>query len=254
MVSKSPFDDRGKRQYMISLPEMLLRLIISVLLGGMIGWEREFSEHHAGVRTSSLVALGTTLFTIVSAYGFHDLLNLPHIQLDPSRIASYIVAGIGFLGGGAIFFRQDVQKVRGLTTAASVWAVAAIAMACGAGFLIEAAITTALALFILVGMRYAEARLLPFKGQHLQELLIRLEGDEEGALLGKIYDTLNAQQIEIARVDVSTQPTERGTEHKLEINCYASDKRMMMQAIDQLRTLNGIRGIKSSTRKGVGLD
>ncbi|GCE07615.1 MgtC/SapB family protein [Dictyobacter aurantiacus] len=239
---------------MISLPEMLLRLIVSMLLGGIIGWEREYSEHHAGVRTSALVALGTTLFTIISVYGFYDLLNLPHIQLDPSRVASYIVAGIGFLGGGAIYFRQDLQKVRGLTSAASVWVVAAIAMACGVGFLIEAAITTLLVLFILIGMRYVEARFLPFRSQHLQELFIRFVDAEEGALLGKIYDTLSALHIEIVRIDIYTQKTEQGTEHKLDIDCHVRDAHAMMQAIDQLRAIKGIQDIKFSTRKGLSVD
>ncbi|GHO85969.1 MgtC/SapB family protein [Dictyobacter formicarum] len=236
---------------MISLPEMLLRLTISMLLGSIIGWERESSEHHAGVRTSALVALGTTLFTILSAYGFHDLLTLPHVQFDPTRIASYIVAGIGFLGGGAIYFRQDLQKVRGLTSAASVWAVAAIGMACGIGFLIEAAITTFMVLFILIGMRYVEARLLPYKSQHLQELFIRLDGEDEGTLIGKIYDTLSKMHINIVRVDIRSQKTEQGSEHMLEIDCQASDERTMIQAIDQLRTIKGVLGIKSSSRKGV---
>lgn len=239
---------------MITLPEILLRLIISILLGGMIGWEREFTEHHAGVRTSSLVAVGTTLFTIISAYGFHDLLSLPHVQLDPTRIASYIVAGIGFLGGGAIYFRQDLQKVRGLTSAASVWVVAAIAMACGMGFLVEATITTFMVLFILIGMRYVEAKLLPYKNRHLQELFIRISDEDEGILLGKIYDTLRAVHIDIVRVDIHAHKTEQGIEHTLEIDCHAKDERTMIQAIDQLRTIKGVLGIKSSTRKGVSPD
>ncbi|GCE21843.1 MgtC/SapB family protein [Dictyobacter kobayashii] len=237
---------------MITFPEILLRLVVSILLCGLIGWEREYSDHNAGVRTSSLVALGTTLFTIISAYAFRDLLNQPHVQFDPTRIASYIVAGIGFLGGGAIYFRQDLQKVRGLTSAASVWVVAAIGMACGIGFLLEAAVTTIMALFILIGMRYVEARFLPYKSHHMQELFIRIDSDEEGTVVGKIYDILNDLHIDIERVDIHSQKLEQEIVRTLEIGCRASDARTLMQALDRIRVIKGVQSIKSSTRKGVG--
>src|SRR3989475_10744651 len=106
---------------MISFPAILLRLGLALVLRAILGAERESSEHSAGMRTNALVALGSSLFTVVSAYGFADLLNLPHMQLDPSRIASYVVAGIGFLGAGTIFLRRDKEKVKGLTTAATIW-------------------------------------------------------------------------------------------------------------------------------------
>ena len=109
----------------------LLRLVVAALLGGAIGLERELDEKAAGLRTHILVAAGSALFTIVSAYGFHDFLanggNV--VRLDPTRIAAQIVTGIGFLGAGVIF-RQGFT-VRRLTTAASLWIVAAIGMAAG---------------------------------------------------------------------------------------------------------------------------
>src|SRR5438552_12780833 len=134
---------------MISFPESLLRLGTALLLGAVVGLERESSEHSAGMRTNALVALGSALFTVISAFGFLSMLSIPHIQLDPTRIASYIVAGIGFLGGGAILHQQAKEQVKGLTTAAAIWVVAAIGMACGAGFLWEATATTLLALIVL---------------------------------------------------------------------------------------------------------
>src|SRR6266849_2748797 len=84
----------------ISFLEILLRLGLALILGAIIGLERESTEHTAGMRTQALVALGSALFTIISAYGFTSFLGVPHIQIDPTRIASYIVAGIGFLGAG----------------------------------------------------------------------------------------------------------------------------------------------------------
>src|SRR5258708_7055630 len=120
---------------MISFSTIVLRLIVALLLGAVIGFEREYRQHVAGMRTTALIALGSALFTIISAYGFFNLLGVAHIQLDPTRIASYIIAGIGFLGGGVIFFQQGKDRVRGLTTAAAIWVIAAIGMACGAGLL-----------------------------------------------------------------------------------------------------------------------
>src|SRR5947207_958110 len=129
---------------MLSFSEILLRLVVAIVLGTAAGVEREFHEQTAGMRTIALVKLGCALFTIVSAYGFLALLNIPHVTLDPTRVASYIVAGIGFLGAGTIFISRERERIRGLTTAASIWVTAAIGIACGTGMLAEAILTTAL--------------------------------------------------------------------------------------------------------------
>lgn len=238
---------------MITFPEILLRLVVSLILGGLIGWEREYSEHNTGIRTNALIALGTTLFTIISGYAFHDLTQVPHVQLDPTRIASYIIAGIGFLGGGSIYFRQDQQKVKGLTTAASVWVVAAIAMACGVGFLWEATITTIMALMILVAMRYLEAVVLPYKNRHVHSIIVSSESNKEGFLIGNIYDILDELQIQVISMDIRTKKTaEESDLRTLQIDCYCDSKRAMMQAIDKIQTLKGVQNARTSVRKNTG--
>ena len=120
----------------------LLRLALAAALGGAIGFERELREREAGLRTHLLVCLGSALFTIVSAYGFHEFLTSGDavVRADPTRIAAQIVTGIGFLGAGAII-RQGIS-VRGLTTAATLWVAAAIGMAAGAGYYPGAVIGT----------------------------------------------------------------------------------------------------------------
>src|SRR5258707_2024860 len=148
---------------MISLPVMILRLVLAIALGGVIGLEREFHEQRAGMRTNALVSLGSALFTLVSAYGFLDLLSISHVQVDPTRVASYIVAGIGFLGAGTIVVRKT--GTQGLTTAAAIWTVAAIGMACGVGLYWEAVAVTALTLIVLSALRYLEQRLIPAQSQ-----------------------------------------------------------------------------------------
>src|SRR5207253_6563623 len=130
---------RRWRQPLHELPtlnwdESLLRLALAALLGGLIGVEREIREREAGLRTHLLVSVGSALFTIVGAYGFHSFLDsgASVVRADPTRIAAQIVTGIGFLGAGAII-RQGLS-VRGLTTAATLWVVAAVGLAAGAGY------------------------------------------------------------------------------------------------------------------------
>jgi putative Mg2+ transporter-C (MgtC) family protein len=161
---------------MIPLSTMLLRLGLALICGIAIGIEREYRARPAGMRTMALISLGTCLFMLLSMFVFEDLQGLPHVQIDPSRVASYVVAGIGFLGGGSIFLNQTKDRVRGLTTAATVWAVAAIGLACGAGIetmLLIALITTALVLLILIGLRFGERFFSPRKST--EEYILTLE-------------------------------------------------------------------------------
>ena len=116
-------------------------LVCAFILSAVIGVEREVRQKSAGARTHILVGLGTALFTLVSAYGFSHLLG-DDVVLDPSRIAAQIVSGIGFIGAGVIFVRQNI--VSGLTTAASIWVTASVGMACGAGMPLIAALTVVL--------------------------------------------------------------------------------------------------------------
>jgi putative Mg2+ transporter-C (MgtC) family protein len=135
--------------------ELSLRLLLAVGLGGALGVERELRDHEAGFRTHMLVCLGSAIFTVVSAYGFEDFLNSGEavVRADPTRIAAQIVTGIGFLGAGAII--RDGMNVRGLTTAANLWVVAAIGICCGAGFYAAAIIGGVIALIALYPARIA---------------------------------------------------------------------------------------------------
>ena len=121
--------------------ELTLRLVVALLLGAVIGIERELQRMPAGFRTHALVSLGAAIFTVISAYGLTGPMS------DPTRIAAQIVSGVGFLGGGAILHHGGT--VRGLTTAASLWAVAAVGMAAGAGLLVIAVASTVL---VIVGL------------------------------------------------------------------------------------------------------
>jgi putative Mg2+ transporter-C (MgtC) family protein len=121
--------------------ELTLRLVVALLLGAVVGWERELQRMPAGFRTHALVSLGAAIFTVISAYAFTGPGS------DPTRVAAQIVSGIGFLGGGAILHHGGT--VRGLTTAASLWAVAAVGMAAGAGLYVLAALS---AVLVIIGL------------------------------------------------------------------------------------------------------
>jgi putative Mg2+ transporter-C (MgtC) family protein len=138
--------------------ELLWRLGLALVLSTVIGLEREYRQKSAGLRTYTLVGLGSALFLLVSEFGFFDELERGRVVLDPSRVAAQIVSGIGFIGGGLIFVRQDA--VRGLTTAAGVWLVAAVGMAAGAGLPVLATAST-LAYLLVTSTYPTLARRLP---------------------------------------------------------------------------------------------
>lgn len=137
----------------ITTSEFILRLFIAAILGGAIGLEREYRAKEAGFRTHFLVALGSGLFMVLSQFGFSDALSMhEHVSLDPSRIASQVVTGIGFIGAGTIIFQKHV--VRGLTTAAGLWVTSAIGMTAGAGMYVLSIATTILVILCLEALYF----------------------------------------------------------------------------------------------------
>mgnify|MGYP000287425707 FL=1 len=166
--------------------EFVLRLFVAAMLGGVIGLEREYRAKEAGFRTHFLVALGSGLFMILSQFGFDDVLaHYEKVSLDPSRIASQVVTGIGFIGAGTIIFQKHV--VRGLTTAAGLWVTSAIGMTAGAGMYVLSIATTVLVLlclealyFILqhFGTRNITVTFSTLKEENIQPVLQRLRDKE----------------------------------------------------------------------------
>jgi putative Mg2+ transporter-C (MgtC) family protein len=179
----------------LSVGHVLLRLVLAAALGAAIGFERELRDREAGMRTHLLVALGSCLFTLVSAYGFHEFLAQGGavVRADPSRIAAQIVTGIGFLGAGAII--REGLSVRGLTTAASLWIVAAIGMAAGAGYHEAAIAATVLTLIALWPLRIVAFRLLERFRPEEARIVVELEaGQSVVPLLDQVGDV---KQLEV---------------------------------------------------------
>jgi putative Mg2+ transporter-C (MgtC) family protein len=179
--------------------EVVLRVVLAGVFGGAIGAEREIREREAGLRTHMLVSIGAALFTLVSAYGFSDFhfSNQSGVTYDPTRIAAQVVTGIGFLGAGAII-RQGLS-VRGLTTAASLWVVAAIGIATGAGYYSAALITTIVVLVSLWPLRIVAFRLFERVRPGELRLEVELQASESPSIL---LDPLEKRGVAVRSFEV----------------------------------------------------
>jgi putative Mg2+ transporter-C (MgtC) family protein len=228
---------------MISFPEILLRLAVALILGAVIGFEREQKEHEAGLRTLALVSLGCALFTIVSAYGFLDILSIPHTTIDPTRLASYIVAGIGFLGAGTIFLSRQNEKVKGLTTAATIWVIAAVGIACGVGMFLAALVTTLMMLFILFLLPLGEKAILPPASSNMRHLHIKASS-LSGQLIEDIYDICTRNKVAIEKLTIIPGKEDQ----EIGILCRIPDQRTLSKTIGELHTLPGMNAINADLR------
>lgn len=169
-----------------------LRLLLAMALGGVVGWQREITEKPAGFRTHILVCVGAALFTLISAVGFFGT------GADPARVASNIVVGIGFLGAGTIW--RTAGSVQGLTTAASLWTVAAIGTAAGVGYYFGAIAATAIVMGVLTLLKIFEVRI----PRHGVGHVVMVMADRPGQL-GRIGTVLGTFGVNIEHVDLSSR-------------------------------------------------
>jgi putative Mg2+ transporter-C (MgtC) family protein len=210
------------------------RLIVAAVLGGLVGAEREIHGHPAGIRTHMLVALGSALFTVMSIHGFGQG---PGSGIDPTRIAAQVVTGIGFLGAGAIL--KDGVVIRGLTTAASLWATAAVGLATGAGEYVLALVATAV---ILVSLWPINALAERLHGTTVPEVQLRLhlEGVE---LLGEVSAALAGRRVEIG--SISTQRVGKGT-YRADLSLRSRGAGAILAAIEALSKIPGVDVVSTS--------
>lgn len=182
--------------------EFILRVFIAAILGAIIGFEREYRAKEAGVRTHFLVAMGSALFMILSQYGFGDMLGAPSISLDPSRIASQVVTGIGFIGAGTIIFQKHM--IKGLTTAAGLWVTSAIGLACGAGMYLLATTATLLVLICLETIYFILHR---FGSRNISVTISTDKRDKISRVLNRLRD----DAVEIDSYEMKEQQSANGT-------------------------------------------
>lgn len=219
----------------VSLPILGMRLLLALVLGGLIGWERELSHHSAGFRTHILVCIGSALIMLLSMYGFADFAAEPNVRLDPARLAAQVISGIGFLGAGTIL--RNGNSVSGLTTAASIWVVAAIGLAVAAGFYVPACLATLLVFISLRLLNRVEKRFIVSK--KTQTLLLDARFDP--GILARIGALFEELRITVRHIAV----TERKEAGGMTL-CYTligSDKNWLNAAIEKLNVCDGIYNV-----------
>ena len=201
----------------------IVRLLLATLLGSIIGVEREYHAKEAGVRTHLLVALGSCLFMILSVYGFDFMLDRDHVSFDPSRIASQVVTGIGFIGAGTIILQK--QMVRGLTTAAGLWVTAAIGLACGNGMYLIAVVTTAI---VLISLGLINVY-LPYISQKERRITFLAE---DYAVMAEILNQLRQEKITVLNYEM----------HK---SAEENDGKMLVTLEIRMKRYDNVKGITS---------
>ncbi len=213
----------------------LLLLLIAFLLSMIIGVERQLQQKSAGVRTHTLVGTGAAVFTLVSAFGFSNVLGTD-VNLDPSRIAAQIVSGVGFLGAGVIFMRRDM--VRGLTTAATIWMTAAIGMACGAGMPVLAVAATAMHL-VAVGPL---ARLTKFLPSPDRRKLVTVRYVDGSGVLRAILATATSMGFEASVL--GTEVHREGGEQQVRASMRFTGRAPLQHLVLALDDLDGVTGVR----------
>ena len=224
---------------MIAPEQIILRLLIATILGAAVGLERERLEWAAGLRTHALVCVGAALFMIVSAFGFADALGSSDVILDPSRVAAQVVSGIGFIGAGTIIFRREI--VRGLTTAASIWAVAAIGLAVGGGMYLAAIVATVLALVILAVVKPIEWRVF----KHRRARQVNLTVDVQEISLSDIKAEIEAADLHLERLVIRSSDSPEADRVEVFLARGSSEEKLLL-LMESLRRFAGVREISSS--------
>lgn len=195
--------------YILVQLEYIVRVLVAGFCGAMIGYERKNKLKEAGIRTHFIVALTSALIIIISKYGFYDIVGTPGIGLDPARVAAQVVSGVGFLGAGLIFVRN--QSISGLTTAAGMWATAGIGLAIGCGLYllgIVSSIIILIAQFLLHRSRWWIR--LPIA----EQLLIKIRNTDDSV-------TYIEEKLKNDRIDIINMKVNNLDEFFLEVTIYA---------------------------------
>jgi putative Mg2+ transporter-C (MgtC) family protein len=221
---------------------LLLPALLALVLSALIGIEREIRAKSAGLRTHTLVGLGSAVFMIVSKYGFGDLIDIPSVSIDPSRIAAQVVSGIGFIGGGLIFVRRDI--VRGLTTAATVWVAAAVGMAAGAGLPLLAVGTTAGHFLISVGFPPLSRALVR---RRPETPALRLDYFDGRGVLRNVLSTCTEQGWAVHGVEVDREGTTDEGHRVASVTLTLAGRGDLVALAAEVAQLPGVRAARTGT-------
>ena len=222
---------KGKGIFFMNLElDLALRIVLSGILGAVIGYERQARHKAAGLRTHMLVSMGSCLIMILS-YKIYYMVE-GHTNADPARLAAQVVSGIGFLGAGSIM--KDGLNVRGLTTAASLWVVSAVGLTVGAGFY-EGAIFVTVMILVVLGILTK----IEYRTYDSSTFLLIVEGDENEELLGQICKTLAEHNVAILDVKLESK-----SPFAASFLIKSSKEFKNQQIIAQILTIQGIRAAR----------
>jgi putative Mg2+ transporter-C (MgtC) family protein len=222
---------------MISETEILIRLGLAAFLGSIVGLERERVDWVAGLRTHMLVCVASALMMIVSIFGFEDILGREGVILDPSRVASSVITGIGFIGAGTIFFFKQ-QVLKGLTTSAGIWSLAGIGLAVGGGLFFAAFMATLIVLIILFVIQKIETNLT----RNYKDCKINIVLEKHKFPLAAVEQIITDTDIKISSITFYPNKTE-GTD-QLELTSEKSIKKEdLLLTVERIKRLPGIREI-----------
>ena len=202
-----------------------IRLIVAMILGGIVGLEREYRAKDAGFRTHFLVAIGSALFTLISMYGFADGVK------DTSRVAAQVVSGIGFLGAGIIVFQRNV--IRGLTTAAGLWVTAAIGMACGVGQFYMAVLVT---LLILIGLEVLN-RFIPHIGSSSVQLSFSSPSRKDVA---DAIMNIRKIVVDVISYEIKNKESDKGEYYKVQMEVRTKHRQRNDRILEILKDFDNV--------------
>jgi putative Mg2+ transporter-C (MgtC) family protein len=231
--------------WQISYWELTLRILFALVVGGLIGLEREYGQHSAGFRTHILVCLGSALIMLLSIYGFSDFVNEANVRADPARLAAQVISGIGFLGAGTIL--RNGNSISGLTTAASLWVVAALGLAIGAGFYYGALLTAVLVLICLFVLNKLEKS---FSGKRrMADMTVILQ--ENGGVIQNVIGIMSPLGAKVAGV---SSELDAGSPGGPIIRLDLKVKNMQLEKhpaiIGELRLIPGVRQVECQLEDG----
>jgi putative Mg2+ transporter-C (MgtC) family protein len=219
---------------MLSITEISIRLALAAIFGAAIGLERERKDWAAGLRTHMMVCMGSSLIMLVSSFGFSDIIDHPHVSLDPSRVAAQVVSGIGFLGAGTIMFLRP-STVLGLTTASGLWTVAGIGLATGGGMYYAASIATVFAIIILWALHPLQKRVS--RKYQQRYLTVAIDADANpSTIINTLTENKNA-------VYYNFTINRTGKETIIELKLDSPASQQLMQLVEELSLNSSVRNV-----------
>ena len=219
---------------MLEWNDILIRLSLAAFLGGLVGFERERRDWAAGIRTHMMACVGSALIMMVSSFGFSDILGTPNVMLDPSRVASSVIIGIGYLGAGIILILKR-GNIRGLTTASGLWTTAGVGLAAGGGMYFTAAAATVIALLILYGVQLLQKKL--FSTTVVSKLQLTVRDRHEA---NKLLDALLQFPDDFSSLSVRRIKKKYLVEGKL----FSSSRKRIAEMLEEIESVVVLQGVK----------